>query len=54
MNAAILRVRAEIAADVRTFEARVNELAALAPLSHDPGLLAQAAVALSKSSGRSP
>ncbi len=47
MNAALQRARAEVAADLTTFEARVDELAGLPPLADDnPAILAQAAVAL--------
>ncbi|MEQ1912487.1 MAG: hypothetical protein ABMA15_26950 [Vicinamibacterales bacterium] len=46
MNAVIQRLRAEVTADVATFEARIDELAALPPFSKDPAPLAQAAVAL--------
>jgi hypothetical protein len=46
VNAVIQRLRAEITADVVTFGARIDELAALPVFSNDPAALAQAAVAL--------
>lgn len=50
MNAAIARLRAEVASDLLAFEQRFEELRSLPPLaagsSSQPALLAQAAVAL--------
>lgn len=46
MRPVVQRIRAEVASDLETFAARVEELAALPRLSPEPAPLAQAAVAL--------
>lgn len=46
MTVRLQRLRAEIVSDLRAFESRADELAALPPLDRTPATLAQAAVAL--------